>query len=551
MEIKEFFDSNFSNILRDHSCPDHETAFKDVKERAKRMKNKESNVRQIQFKEVPVDYTEPKKSAKVLHAVAGVAGAAAVLTGAVFGLKFLNDHGGLKEGGIDTGTSAGAAYHEDISEPTQSEAAVTEAVTVSKAKTEVPAVFVHKTLARTVTVKSFEFDGRTLNFNYDVDFDMELEEYYDPEDSETPLVNGMKNMDAFSFMGEPDENIKTAFISTNSVSGRTINHTMTVELERFAYSVDVIFPPTVIDEFDVPEYTFTVTVNAENVQPAVNEDTGKMIYHNGIVMLKYDDGSTVTVNSYTFDGTDLELEYSVYVPEGSAPDHDPLSFKSPVCRTAADQTIIPIKRSGEVPTYRVTLKTEEYSESVDLYFLPAYSSEEEYEKVIADQDRYKFTAVIPNGEEKPPAEETENTEQLPEFPKAISNGNGFYGEFLDTPITGDEAWELVKERGGIDFDYNLPYDKSLFVFDGCEFYINYADRDVTALVGGTVEFAGYYNDWGNSVLIRDDNGHYWLWGHLAKELNVAEDDTVVAGEKIGHTGQSGYAFCQCYAMRVG
>ena len=28
----------------------------------KRMKNKESNVRQIQFKEVPVDYTEPKKS---------------------------------------------------------------------------------------------------------------------------------------------------------------------------------------------------------------------------------------------------------------------------------------------------------------------------------------------------------------------------------------------------------------------------------------------------------------------------------------------------------
>ena len=110
MEIKEFFDSNFSNILRDHSCPDHETAFKDVKERAKRMKNKESNVRQIQFKEVPVDYTEPKKSTKVLHAVAGVAGAAAVLTGAVFGLKFLNDHGGLKEGGSN---ELRAGYHEE------------------------------------------------------------------------------------------------------------------------------------------------------------------------------------------------------------------------------------------------------------------------------------------------------------------------------------------------------------------------------------------------------------------------------------------------------
>lgn len=148
-----------------------------------------------------------------------------------------------------------------------------------------------------------------------------------------------------------------------------------------------------------------------------------------------------------------------------------------------------------------------------------------------------------------------DTEKTPEdrftLPDAVADRNGFYGEYLDTPITGDEAWELVKERGGIDFDYNLPYDKSLFVFDGCEFYINYADCDVTALVGGTVEFTGWYYGWGNSVLIRDDNGHYWLWGHLAKELNVAEGDTVEAGEKIGHTGSSGYALCQCYAMRVG
>ena len=89
------------------------------------------------------------------------------------------------------------------------------------------------------------------------------------------------------------------------------------------------------------------------------------------------------------------------------------------------------------------------------------------------------------------------------------------------------------------------------MFDGCEFYINYADCDVTALVGGTVEFSGFYKGWGNTVLIHDENGHYWLWGHLAKELNVAEGDTVEAGEKIGHPGSSGYALCQCYAMRVG
>lgn len=63
-------------------------------------------------------------------------------------------------------------------------------------------------------------------------------------------------------------------------------------------------------------------------------------------------------------------------------------------------------------------------------------------------------------------ETTENTTvaDLPEFPIAIDNGNGFYGEYLETPLTGEEAWALVKERGGIDFDYDLPYDKSLFTY---------------------------------------------------------------------------------------
>ena len=147
------------------------------------------------------------------------------------------------------------------------------------------------------------------------------------------------------------------------------------------------------------------------------------------------------------------------------------------------------------------------------------------------------------------------TENSPEetftLPEVIRDRSDFYGKYLETPLTGDEAWELVKELGGIDFDFPLPYDKNLFVFDGCEFYINWADCDVTAFVGGTVEFAGWYYGWGNSVLLHDDNGHYWFWGHLAKELNVAEGDTVEAGAKIGHTGSSGITHCQSYAMRVG
>ena len=139
---------------------------------------------------------------------------------------------------------------------------------------------------------------------------------------------------------------------------------------------------------------------------------------------------------------------------------------------------------------------------------------------------------------------------LPEFPIAISNGNSFYGEFIDQPITGDEAWELVKERGGIDFDYNLPYDKSLFTFTGAAFVIDYADCDVKAIVGGTVEYAGWYQGWGQTILLHDENGHYWLYGHLG-EVSVAEGDKVESGERIGHTGTSGLADHQLFAMRVG
>ncbi|HBI51878.1 MAG TPA: hypothetical protein DDX72_03750 [Ruminococcaceae bacterium] len=177
---------------------------------------------------------------------------------------------------------------------------------------------------------------------------------------------------------------------------------------------------------------------------------------------------------------------------------------------------------------------------------------------IQQEDLSLIEGIYPPGYE-PPYEVIEDDEEsvnsaeadLPEFPKAISNGNGFYGEYIDTPITGDEAWELVKERGSIDFDYNLPYDKSLFTFTGAAFVIDYADFDVTALAGGIVEFAGFYQGWGNTVLILDDNSHYWLYGHLAKDLNVAQGNTVEAGVKLGHTGSTGVTDHQRYAMRVG
>lgn len=168
MDTKDIFKQAFSQLDGNYSCPDHETAFNDVLERAKNMKKENSEHNGLV--EVTTDYTEPKKSAKVLHAVAGVAGAAAVLTGAVFGLKFLNDNGGLKEGGSD---DIRAGYHEEISEPAQSETAVTENAIIAsedvRDKIEIDAV--GKAVNGIVPMdETVELDGMTVHFTgYDYD----------------------------------------------------------------------------------------------------------------------------------------------------------------------------------------------------------------------------------------------------------------------------------------------------------------------------------------------------------------------------------------------
>lgn len=107
MKQKELFNKALSDALNNYPFSDEETVMKHIRERAKNMKTEE-NFRQANFREITVEHYEPKKSTRIIHAFAGIAGTAAVLTGAVFGLNWLNEHGGLHEGGIETNTGAGA-----------------------------------------------------------------------------------------------------------------------------------------------------------------------------------------------------------------------------------------------------------------------------------------------------------------------------------------------------------------------------------------------------------------------------------------------------------
>ena len=97
MNTEEIFVKVFSDPRTYQSCPDHETAFNNVLERAKNMDKKE-NVKLIKVTEITPEYI--------------AAGAAAAIAGAVFGIGWLSEHGGLKEGGVAAGSSAGYYYPE-------------------------------------------------------------------------------------------------------------------------------------------------------------------------------------------------------------------------------------------------------------------------------------------------------------------------------------------------------------------------------------------------------------------------------------------------------
>ena len=136
----------------------------------------------------------------------------------------------------------------------------------------------------------------------------------------------------------------------------------------------------------------------------------------------------------------------------------------------------------------------------------------------------------------------------------------------DNILYGDDAWELVKERGGIDFPlpdkilngpkYLPGIERSQYChdlyYDGTGFYSN-SYYDARAIVGGIVRYIGRIdglNSENENVIILDENGHYWLYFQLALGLNVKVGDTVEQFDVIGQTGSPGLYQTIRYAFRV-
>jgi murein DD-endopeptidase MepM/ murein hydrolase activator NlpD len=61
---------------------------------------------------------------------------------------------------------------------------------------------------------------------------------------------------------------------------------------------------------------------------------------------------------------------------------------------------------------------------------------------------------------------------------------------------------------------------------------------VLATADGVVVLAGWYGDYGKTVIIRHPSGYLTLYGHLSK-INVKEGQRVKAGDVVGRVGSTG------------
>ena len=499
MDYKRVFDDAMSRKLSEYTFSENSEIMKNITERAKKMEKSKENRHHI------------------FGVAAGIAGTAAVLAGAVFGLNWLNEHGGLKEGGIES--SNGAGYHENMTEPAQSEAA-----TAAEDVQYSPENVFEFDGVRAI-VDWWQFDGRKLTVQYNVEFDGEPRSDYEHDNifdrvmlllADTPTYSDGTDT-VFSTEGlsqkrrytvtfdEPTDSVTLKFYDWDDGWARQIGDkpidapSMSGSYKKLHIYLNigktsVQYCNADFEDTKDPEYPYRYHIGKivgtatevsyelldvadpsefENIHlAAVDFDGRKKILGKG-TFVPNDSGGIL---SFPTNGIDIDIadvyyysfersaQISVDISKVEVPgEYEFLYYIDDVLQeelteikdiSETDKIVWDISGAGR-HTYKIMIRrpdtqatgdflecTVDFSKTEPTKDFSAFNSRIFKELTEIQQgDLSLIEGIYPPGYE-PPYEVIEGSEDpvnsaeaaLPEFPEAISNGNGFYGEFLDTPI---------------------------------------------------------------------------------------------------------------------
>ena len=647
MNYRDFFEKALSEAYREAPVTDDRTFVRMIDERARNMKN--SNI----------------KLHRVFGAVAGTAAAVAVVGGSVLGVNFLNEHGGLKEGGV-------AAYQ------AENEPSVTTNALMSAADITEPGVFRYDNC--TLYVRDYTFDGMRVTISYDVVYDdpAAVTEQFIPDIVNSPdgtdrLTELGLNYDNWVLASEdgftrtyPEDRPDTVCVTQRLVTMMPTDRIQVAFMQNDPY-------PDVNDER--LSYDYTIVKNVPDgyisettdiqVQPEGEERLIRVNICADCVELVYDEVSGVSLDTLFGAAGTARRTLTVNMKDGSSltlapPPGEAIFDKAygvnnvvftyymtdtPIVPADVDsmylgetfvlsdaqtekQTTIAIDLSraeaelgefdlwfyidgalqeeltrtidfpGEerlewdisaetgIHEYRIDVQSRGTGEVGTLFRGQVDFTNDTPQKLFGEGDDMEFNSGVfrklnealhgdpsqiagiypPEEGQEPLSEEeiealvAESTErQLAEIKEKspvlfdlFYNNQDLYASSSDPWLYGDEAWAVLAERGGLDGEYYIKGREALkdkFTFCHSGFFIEDGGLPVYPFAGGTVEYADWYQGWGRLVLVHSDDGHYWLYYHLA-DIGVREGDTVTTDTVLGNSGSTGFTTGTQLGIRV-
>lgn len=373
--------------------------------RAKAKKNTVVVGNGMTLREIPVS-REPHSQHKLRNVVFGIAGTAAVLTGAVFGLKWLNENGGLKEGGIDTDTSTGAGYSQNVTAEPE------DTTSVMPAGSETSDDYVQPDID-SAEKKEYEAQLKVLNDTKEY-YENEFEALESAKKEEALTITYLtqekekltEELTRLQLLGEDTSAVEQDIKSVEEKIGQheILLDSFSEEAEKIYDKLGVVkmqiakieaeMKGHIFYEFgdDEPEVTEETTVKTNILDGAETSDRLKTA-DLPVVRFDYDD-LTLVVTGYEFDGSTMNLYYDVRFNEDSGIEKDRRMFSVPhiqflVFSEGSSRASV-LSEDDSSMSMVTTMTGSEPQDSVVIHFLPSDITGTVPNDIL---EKYTFTAM--------------------------------------------------------------------------------------------------------------------------------------------------------------